>query len=485
MQLFVAALNAETNFWSPVPTGYGAFQFRSAANPDGGDFAAALDAIYDVAGQSGCTIIEGPCGAAQPFGPLTASAWVQVRDGLLESLDAALPVDAVVLLLHGAMSAEGCDDCEGAILEAVRQRVGPTVPIGVELDPHCHLTIQMRTNANIILAYKEYPHTDIAEQARKLVELTLQTAHGLVRPALAVAECPIMGLFPTTREPMKRLVEKMRQLESQEGVLAVSFGHGFAYGDVAEAGSKVWVVTDGSQAKAEGYARELALEIYALRDQISLRFTPLNEAISQIEAWHGTWPLVLADVADNPGGGARGDSTFILAAMLEAQLSNIAIGGIWDPGAVQICLEAGVGARLTLRIGGKSGSASGNPIDITGRIMSVRPAHSQTEFGVVAPLGAAAWLRSDEGLDLVVMSRCQQVLGMDLFTGLGLNLTDKRAIVVKSMQHFTASFSALSQDVVYVDTPGLLRTDFENIQFMRRDLNFWPRLADPLQAKPL
>jgi microcystin degradation protein MlrC len=484
MRLFVAALNAETNFWSPIPTGFGAFEFRTPSNPDGGSFQAALEGIYQVAETYGSTIIEGPCGSAQPLGPLTAQAWYQVRTDLIEAVKQALPLDALILLLHGAMSAENCDDCEGVLLEEIRGLVGRDAVIGVELDPHCHFTAQMHRAANVLVAYKEYPHTDIEEQARYVTELTLRAAKGEITPVIATADCPIVGLFPTTSSPMREFVQRMRAEEGQNRVLSVSFGHGFAYADLEEAGAKIWVICDGDMAQATQTAQAFANDIYSMREEIGLRFTSLSDGIKAAREWNGGGAIILADVADNPGGGARADSTFILGAIIEADIRDVAIGGIWDPGAVQICRESGVGAALSLRVGGKSGPAAGDPVDVVGRVMAVHEAHFQTEFGVATPLGPAAWLQTHTGVDIVLLSRCQQVIGMDMFTNLGISLEAKRTIVVKSMQHFSASFAPITGHILYIETPGLLRTDFGSIPFKTRDLNYWPRQPDPLSLGP-
>ncbi len=141
--------------------------------------------------------------------------------------------------------------------------------------------------------------------------------------------------------------------------------------------------------------------------------------------------------------------------------------------------EAGVGARFRMRIGGKTGSVSGSPVDVVATVMRTLDEHSQDDFGARASLGPSAWVRTDAGLDVVLISRRQQVLGTDLFTGLGIELEALRGIVVKSMQHFRASFEPLIGEVLFVDTPGLMRSDFEAIPFAHRDLNYWPRAVDP------
>ena len=158
----------------------------------------------------------------------------------------------------------------------------------------------------------------------------------------------------------------------------------------------------------------------------------------------------------------------------------MAIGPIWDLGAVQICRDAGVGATLALRVGGKCGPASGDPLDLMVTVRAVHERHSQDVLGVTRlDCGVSVWAQTEDASDLVLVSKRVQAYGTDLFTGLGVDLAAKRVIVVKSTQHFHAAFSPLAQQVLYVQTPGLGRSDVENIAYRRRDLNFWPRVADP------
>jgi microcystin degradation protein MlrC len=291
---------------------------------------------------------------------------------------------------------------------------------------------------------------------------------------------------------MQGLVQHMKTLEGVGGVLSVSLGHGFDFGDVAEAGTKVWAVTDNDPELARSVAADIGRRLWALRHAISTPLLTLDAALDEVERLaarsapaapavpHG--PVVIADTADNPGGGARGDSSFALQAVLQRGLRDIALGGLWDPGAVQICREAGVGAWLNLRVGGKSGPTSGQPIDLRVQVRAVAPDHFQTAFGSRTPLGASAWVATERGVDVVLISRCDQVIGTDLFTGLGIDLATRRAVIVKSMQHFHAAFSPLASQVLYADSPGLLTSDHTQRPFKRRPLNFWPRVANPFDA---
>jgi microcystin degradation protein MlrC len=269
----------------------------------------------------------------------------------------------------------------------------------------------------------------------------------------------------------------MKALEAQPGVLSVSFGHGFPWGDVPEAGAKVWVVTDGDPALGQRLAQELGGQIWEMRHQTAARQSSIDQVMDRLAAHPGGRPLLLADIADNAGGGAGSDSTFILQALVQRGIGQVALAPFWDLGALQVCAEAGVGARLDLRVGGKLGPLSGHPVDLRVTVRALVEDHWQSGLGGhPAPCGRSAWVRTDDGLDLVLITRRQQAIGTELFTGLGIDLTRCRGIVVKSSQHFHAAFAPLASEVLYVESPGLLNTDFANIPYRHRSLDYWPRV---------
>ena len=479
MKIHIAGIATETNTFAMAPTGLAAWEV------DRGDGRSAEARRWHEAGRrlaarDGPEISFGLLAAAQPGGTTVQATYEGLRNELLQRLQAALPVNAVLLVLHGAMVAEHCPDCEGDLIEHVRALVGPDVPIGVELDLHCHFTERMRRHADIVIAYKEYPHTDLVERFEELWTLTLATAQGQVRPVTAVHDCRMVGFWHTTREPMKSVVARMKALEARPGVLSVSFGHGFPWGDVPEAGAKVWVVTDGDAALGSGLAQELGRELWDLRDQTAARMLTVDQAVERLSAHTGDRPLVLADSADNAGGGAGSDSTFILQALVERGIGQVALAPFWDLGAIQVCAEAGVGARLHLRVGGKLGPLSGHPVDLRVTVRALLDEHWQSGLGGhPAPCGRSAWVSTDDGLDLVLITRRQQAIGTELFTGLGIDLATRRGIVVKSSQHFHAAYAPLASEVLYVQSPGLLNTDFANIPYRNRSLDYWPRVASP------
>ncbi len=495
MKFFTAFLATETNTFAVAPTGWGSFQeygiFRGdASTRDPKGFGLSTLTLRQWMAEEGDELVESLTAFAMPLGRTVRSVYEQLRDDILADLRATLaagPLDGVILILHGAMVADGYDDCEGDLLVRVREIVGPSVPIGVELDLHCHYTERMRTSADVIIAFKEYPHTDALARMRELYDIVRETALGRVKPSTAVYDCKMVGKWHTTREPMSGFVRRMQAVEQQPGVLSVSLGHGFPWADVPESGAKLWVTTDNDPALAAELAEQLGREFWAIREQTGTPALSIDQALAQatLLAPQGG-PVVLADMADNAGGGALSDSTFILRELLARGLDDIAIGGFWDLGAVQLCADAGVGARVELRLGGKGGPMSGDPIDLSVTVMAVVEDHTQP--GLMGDdfmgLGRSVWVRTGRGIDIALISKRSQVLATEHFTGLGITLTDKKLIVVKSAQHFHARFAPLATAVLYVSTPGAVNVDFARLPYRVRSLDYWPRVADPHWVAP-
>ena len=484
MKIFFATLSTETNTFSPIPTGHAGFTAQGFYRRDGslgptGHGNLALKEWRQRAQADGHEVVDSLCAFAQPAGTTLRKVYEEFRDFILADLRAALPVDVVLLKMHGAMVAYGYDDCEGDLLAHIREIVGPDVVVGIELDLHCHLTETMRQAANVIITYKEYPHTDIGDRARELYAICLATARGAVKPVIAYHDCRSVSMWRTPVEPVKSFVARMQSLEGNNGILSVSFGHGFPWGDVADVGAKIVVVADGDMAKAQALADQLGQEIWAMRHEAATAHDNVDEAIDRALAAPPGKPIVLAEVADNAGGGAPSDNTETLRRLVDRGVQNAAIGCFWDPVAVAFCQEAGLGAEFDLRIGGKCGVASGAPVDLRVKVMGLSDAHSQGGLsGGRAGFGASAWVRAG-GIDIILVTERGQVFHQDAFTGLGCTLADKAIVVVKSTQHFYAGFAPLAGAVRYVATAGAIAPDYAAIPFTKRTTPFWPRVADP------
>jgi microcystin degradation protein MlrC len=485
MRLFTAGLSTESNTFAPWPTGKRGFSqvgpFRGDATTRGRDDETGVIAGVwkELARRDGHEFVEGFFAHAQPSGPTLQSVYEEYRDEMLEELRAKMPFDVALFFLHGAMVSTGCDDCEGDILQRARAILGATAKIGALLDPHCHLTPQMTAAADAIVLIKEYPHFDYPDRGRELYEICVRAALRQCHPVMHLFDCRMMGFYPTTIEPMAGLVRRMKEAEKRPGVLSVGFGHGFAWGDTPETGSKVLVVADADPRLAESVAVEIGHAIYDLREALLPRYPDIPTALERAGKLAGV--VVLADTADNSGGGAPSDNVSLLRAMLEAGMEKAVYGGIWDPVTVQVCAEAGVGARLPLRLGGKCGPASGEPMDVVAVVRSFAAGHSQQDLGPArCPMGDAVWLQIG-GIDVLVMSVRTQIFSPDAFTGLGIDLGSKRIIAVKSSWHFQANFAPIANELIPVATPGALHMDFGAIDYRKkRDQAFFPRVPDPL-----
>jgi microcystin degradation protein MlrC len=482
MRIFTAGVITETNTFSPSPTGLRGFEegglYRGdCSTADHTELGAITRLFHALAAQHGDTVTEGLYTIAQPAGPTLQAVWEGFRDEITEQARTDGPFDLILLCLHGAMVATACDDCEGDLVHRLRQdHAGAR--IGVVLDPHCHLTQALIDDADAVILMKEYPHIDLLDRARELYALCRDAAAGRTVPTSALFDCRMVGFYPTTVEPMAGLLRAMREMEARPGVSSVSFAHGFPWGDTADTGAKVLVITDNDAPLAVAAAAELGRAIYRQRRALLPVMPGIAEALTLAD--HTLGRVVMADTADNPGGGAPGDNVSLLRAMLAHGVHAAVFGAVWDPMAAIACEEAGVGARFALRLGGKSGVASGDPLDVMVTVRAIRRDHDQMGLdGVRMAMGLSVWIDCED-IAVVICSLRTQVYAPDAYTGLGITLDDKRLVAVKSSQHFQAAFAPLADRIISVATPGALQMNFAQMDYKkRRDLNFFPLVDDP------
>lgn len=478
MKLFTALLGTETNTFSPFLTGMQNFEqtylVRNGAHGENpASIALPLVRWREMAQAKGWEVAEGLATFAVPAGITIRHVYEELRDEVLDELRAAMPVDVVLLYMHGAMVADGYDDCEGDIAARVRAIVGPDVPIGVELDLHCHLTQLLVDNANAIITYKEYPHVDPPDRAVELFNIIADAAEDKTKPITSLHDCQMIGVYHTTQEPVKSFVAKMQSLEGQDDILSISLGHGFPWGDVPDLGTRMLVVTNNQPEKGAALAKELGDEFYAMRDTVQPNYHTIDSSIDAALAIDGG-PVVLADVSDNSGGGAPNDSTFFLRRLLERGIENAAIGCIWDPVLVAVAMELGEGVEADLRIGGKMGPMSGDPVDLPVRVGKIVPNASQVFGQGRAKLGDSVALHGPNGIDIVLITHRTQTFSPHVFSNVGIDPTQKKILIVKSMQHFYAGFEPIAAKILHVSTPGTLVPDMAQIPYQRANRNLWP-----------
>jgi len=484
MKLFIACLATETNSFSPLPTGYAGFAesgiHHGTATQGPPDYwTGALHIWRKRAEARGWRVAESLAAFAQPAGPTVRPVYEAFRDEILADLRAAMPVDMVLLQLHGAMIADGYDDCEGDLITHIRA-IAPDAKIGGLLDPHCHLTEAMLTKATALIAFKEYPHIDLPPRAEELFTLIADATEGRTNPVMRDYDCRIIMAMPTPDGAMRAYVDAMSAREGEPGVLSLSLIHGFPWGDHERTGARALAVTDGDADLAARMARELGGKLFAERHEI---FQPVHDIPTALDmaAAAPAGPLVLADMSDNAGGGAPSDATFLLRAMLERGLTPIASGIYFDPVALRVLQDAGEGATLPIRLGGKFGPMSGDPLDLVVAVRKLASGLTQRFGSLPVALGNMAWvtLASDDSIDLVINDARTQTFHPEAFTGLGIDLSAKRHICVKSSNHYRAGFAPIAAQIIPVATPGAITPDFTAIPYRKRAPNYWPKVEDP------
>jgi len=491
LRAFAAGIEHESNSFSPIPTTMRSFEIGLLYRP--GDVRA-FEQAYEFPGygdllkaakERGIDVVPGTFAWAQPSGPLSRAPYEYLRGEIIRELRAAGPVDMVLLTLHGAMVAEGYDDCEGDLIACVRDVVGPDTPIGALLDLHGNLSSRMIASGAILVACKEYPHSDYRDRAEELLTVLVEARVGRIRPASLMRRVPMLGLFGTTDDPMKSFVERLKQAEGGD-ILSVSAMHGFPWSDTDITSASILVVFDagraGAHARAERLARTIASEFFELRGVSTSTRLPIDEAIDKaLSLVSDRGPVVIADGADNPGGGAASDSTFIVQRLLERGIRDVAVGMIWDPAAVAQATQAGVGATLALDVGGKVGPLSGAPVHGEFEVLCVRSDACQRGLDGQAldALGDAVTVRL-KGIDIVLNSIRQQTFSPDCFTVMGINANEKKILIVKSTQHFRLGFDPIAVATVYCDAPGSLNLDLRRLPYTRIVRPLWP--MDPAEA---
>ncbi len=482
MKVFIASLGTETNTFSSMPTGVQGFAdtmlfHGDATRHPATTFSLPLHVWRTATEERQGETVESLAAFAEPGGLTVRRVYESFRDEILQDLRDAMPVDIVLLSMHGAMTAEGYEDCEGDLLARVRAIAGPDVVIGGELDLHCSITPQMVEHADALILFKEYPHIDAGERATELFEICLAAHQGRAKPVMAVHDCRMIDMWRTSFEPMRSLVDEMQAAEGKDGILSVSFAHGFPWQDVPENSAKMLVIADGDAALAAEAARAFGRKIWERRGETGQQTVTIDEALDLIEA--GPGPVVVADVADNAGGGAPSDSTFLLARALERGITGVLTGYYWDPVAVRFCEEAGEGATLQLRVGGKCGPDSGDPVDLTATVQRILKGASQSFGDAVSGMGTAVWLSAEAGIDLILTSTRTQVFHPNGMTQLGIDPTGYKGVVVKSTQHFHAGFAPIASRIAYMACPGAIPPDFAAIPYKRFTAPYWPRVENP------
>lgn len=402
-------------------------------------------------------------------GIITADVFEMLRSRLIAGVQAALPLDGIYLSLHGAAASVVDDDVEGNLLEAVRKIVGPDVPIAVCLDHHANITQRMVDHADVLVGHETQPH-DPKATGRKAAEIFFRILPREIRPTVAWRKIPMItpqDQFLTSQGPMKQWFDLAREMERRPGVIDVSPYPMQPWLDVLEGGWAVVVHTDNNPQLAESLAQESADLAWKLRHEFwRSERVPAGEAVTQaVHAEKGL--IILSDTGDSVYGGAPGDSTCILKALLQQHVPCLALVPLIDKEAVDAALAAGVGAHLTLTLGGKVDCVFSQPVHVTCRVAAV--SHGVTvhlpERGV-CDIGRTAVLAAGEVRIVVMELRTFAINHPILYTHLGLDIAAAKMVVVKTASNFQF-FEPWRSGLIRVDSPGMTQSDLTAFNWKR------------------
>lgn len=448
-----------------------------------GGFLAACDA-------AGHEVVPTFSAIAGPSGIIEAEAYRTMKHELLDRLRQAGPLDAVALAMHGAGVVEGIEDLESDLARSVRTVVGD-IPLVVPLDLHGNITPEMGASIDVMLGVHEYPHTDCYERGVECIELLPALVAGTLKPTTAVVQMPILLPTSTTDEgPAAEIRDRCLAAEDDDRVVDAAFFHGFPYTDVAATGSSIVVTTNGDMALAEETAAGLADIVWMRRTDFLTESTPPTVALElaqQVLADRGG-PVVINDTADNPGGGTPGDGTHLLGALIESGIENACFGFIFDAAVAEQAHAAGVGATITVSLGGKHGSLHGPPLELEVFVKTLTDGRfvysNQMLAGVPASYGPSARIvvggnhRGLGGLDVIVTSRRSQTFDAGVFLLHGIDVTSRSVVALKSSQHFRGGFRDIATAMIAADSPGLTTREVTVFEHPNAGRSLWPTNPD-------
>lgn len=413
---------------------------------------------------------------AQPGGTISHAAYAELRDELLARLRAALPVDAVVLEMHGAGVTNELDDLELDLAQSVRAAVGKDVPIVSPLDLHGNLSPELAAAVDVPLGVQLYPHTDMVDRGYEAVRLLPALWSGELRPTTHVERLPL--LLPATftgRHPGSTVNAICADEEADPRVVDCTFFHGFPWTDTSVVGSSVVVTTNADPQLAREISRRVGRWIWEHRADFASEGVPPAEAVRRALS-AGRRPVVINETNDNAGGGAPADGTHLLRAIIDARVADCVFGFVVDAQTAAAANAAGVGTELEIELGGKHGEAGGEPIRGRALVRTLTDGRfriqSEMARGVEVDLGPTARLEL-QGVDVIVTSGRSQTFDAEIFLLHGIDVGRARIIGLKSQNHFRAGFSDLAAEIVTSDGPGVT-TGNPRLLPRRRARALWP-----------
>ncbi len=433
------------------------------------------------------TPIMVPCA---PAGPMSDAAFQLFRDRLVEAVRTALPLDGVLLALHGSCVVESEPDGDGALAQAVRDVVGPDVPICISLDPHSNVSDRLAGAVNAISAYRTHPHTDHKETGLRAAVMLTRAMAGEIQPRVSFARGHQMRGFDSSRTgpvdgPMRRALALARQMEADDpDVLEVSLQSGYVMCDVWHVGPSVAVTARTDHPRFEALAKQMLRFAWDERENDTVQLISVAEAVAAARAVpDGPGPIVISDFGDAPGGGGYGDATHLLRALLDASFENAVFVSLADAAAVGLAMEAGIGASLPLSLGGHTAPLhGGGPIDDVFEVLAFHEGHFTHEGpytpGVIGNFGASVLLGC-RGMRIVVTTFQRNIVDLAQLRMFGIEPRQCGLIAIKCMDAFRAAFTPIARAVITCESGGVCSRVQTTLTWHNPRRPIWP--LDPAE----
>ena len=479
MRIATGCIGHETNTFSPVPTTIDSFR-RMVGDEilkNFGNTSTVTGGIIEAAAELKVELVPLLWSFATPSRKVEQDAYDSLKSEFLDLLSGAGEIDGVVLDLHGAMVTEDIEDAEADLISSVREIVGSR-PVVVTFDLHANITPETVKYPDVIIGFDTYPHIDTYERGIEAVEVIYKTVQGEIKPTMAYRQLPLLTSPPsqcTMRPPASDLVKRLHQLESEDRVVTATLSMGFPFADIHDAGVSVLVTTDGNRELAEQKVNEFAAHIWSIREDFRTNLVSIEEAIEHADQSSGQ-PTVLAEGADNPGGGGPCDGTFILRAFVEADVRDAVVAIISDPESVAQAIEAGVGNRVTLNVGGKTDDMHGEPVALEAYVKTISDGvylrKGPMARGAIDRMGRTAVIKTG-GVEVILTEERSQPLDAEVLRSVGIEPRDRKLIALKSAVHYRADYTPIAHEILEVDTPGVHSANLTNFRYenLRRPIH--------------
>jgi len=485
MRFALGGIMHESNTFCPQMTTLK--QFMDSETLTGEDIVSSLrgsrsfvGGVIDAAEELGVELVPTLYASTSPYGVVEEEAFTYLLNQLCMRMRQAGGVDGVVLCLHGGMVAENSMDPEGEILARVREIVGANTPVTCTLDMHCNVSQRMIDNCDAFFVNNENPHMDSYDRGVEATRVLRDIVEGRVEPVMALRRPgmlpPTLHVNPPHSGPLVDIFKRAFEMEEALRVINVNVCAGFPWSDVPDAGMSVVTVVDGDQELADELADELSQRLWEARHEFIPSLMKPDEAVEKaMQAQEG--PVILADVADNPGDGTTQDSTAILASLIRHGARDALLAVINDADALEACLAAGVGEEVTLDLGCKA-RLFGDPVHLMGRVKTITDGslrHSSSLYGEFERQIGRTVVLETGGIEIIVTERRNVPMVSELFWRHGIDPSTKKIIVVKTFRmHLEPKYRLFAKEVIEVDAPGQASVDMKSFNWTKIPRPMYP-----------